>query len=134
MVGSLVLVLPATLANGTALHVPLTLLWMVVPLLLAGFAARSMRRELVVGTDGVQARVGPRGRHEVRFDDVTQVAVRDGEVAFLASGTEDPVARIPLDMGDRELAAAVGRRIEGAFARFGEVGEGEQLEVARAER
>lgn len=100
--------------KGTVAYLPLSFAWLVLPFFAAGWAARLWRREVVAGTDGVQARIGPR-RDSFRFAAVTSMTVEPGGVVFEVDGEK---VVIPLDMDDRQQARALAHRLELAWEHF----------------
>ncbi len=100
--------------EGTGSHVPLAFISLVAPFLAAGWASRLWRREVVAGTDGVEARVGLR-RESVRFADVEEMTIDPEGVVFDVGGEK---VRIPFDMDDRRQAQALGHRLELAWEHF----------------
>ncbi|MBO6934946.1 MAG: hypothetical protein JJ863_08220 [Deltaproteobacteria bacterium] len=107
--------------QGTRAHTPFAFLWMVLPFFVGGWASRRVRREVVAGTDGVEARIGGK-KVSFRFADVDGVEVRAEDVTFSVNGEE---VRIPLDMDDRRQARALAHRLERAWEHFqGAVGRG----------
>jgi len=127
---SLPLMFIATALKGTALHAAVGFLWIVLPFFAAGWAARQLRREVVAGTDGVEARIG-RKRFAFRFADVEEMRVEPRDVVFVVDGGE---LRIPLDMDERSQGHALAHRFELAWEHFQQsVGSGGAQRFLRGE-
>lgn len=114
---SMPLLVVASALEGTAIHGMVAFTWMVAPFFFAGWASRQVRREVVAGTDGIEARVG-RKRHAFRFADVETMEVRSREVVFVVDGDE---VVVPLDMDDPRQAKALAHRLELAWEHFQQV-------------
>ena len=114
---SLPLLVLTTGLEGTALHVPLAFLWLFMPYVIGGLAVRLVRRKVVAGTDGVDAKIGRR-RVRFRYADVDGVEVTGEAIVFTVKG--EPV-RIPLDPDDRALGRAVAHRLERGWLAFREL-------------
>lgn len=111
---SLPLLAVATALEGTVLHVPLSFMWMVVPYFVAGWASRQVRREVIAGTDGVQARIG-RKKVAFRFADVDSVELRVSDMVLSVNGEE---VVIPLDTDNPRQGRALGHRLRAAWEHF----------------
>ncbi len=113
-VTSLPLLWFATMQKGTGVYVPLAFLWMFLPYFVGGWASRRVLREVVAGTDGIEARIGGR-KLAFRFADVDWVEVRAEDVTFSVKGEEHS---IPLDMDDKRQARALAHRLQQAWEHF----------------